>query len=83
MNKNNQKLYYLMGTNMIAYLKSKGINEEYVEFTENKKVKYWFQDTQELYDTIREFENNTEIQEFVKQLSDIKKKVIELRNNNK
>jgi ribosomal protein S18 len=72
-------LHYLMGTNMIAYLKMKGFEEVDVEFTDNNKVKYWFKNSNELHDTIREFKENKLIQEYVSQQNKIKDKIIELR----
>ena len=79
----NKKLHYLMGTNMIAYIKSKGIIEDSIEFTSDSKVKYWFEDNENLYQIIREFKENKLIQEFVNQQNIVKQTIIKLRNANK
>jgi hypothetical protein len=73
-------LYFLMGTHMIAYIKSKGIEEEIIEITDDTgKLKYWFKSTDELFDIIRDFKDDIKIQNFLKCQNEVKMKMIELR----
>lgn len=78
-----ENLHYIMGTNMVAYVKSKGFIEEKVELTKDtNKLKYWFKPTDELFNAMREFKSNKEIQEFVRCQNEIKQMIITMRTAN-
>jgi hypothetical protein len=69
---NKEDLHYLMGTNMIAYVKLKGISEEEIEFTEDGKIKYWFKKSDDLFEAIREFKEDEKINDYIKIQNEIK-----------
>lgn len=80
MEQNKDKLHYIMSTNTIAWLKANGINEEYIEITENNKLKYYFKNNDELFGMIRQFKENAELQRFINQQNRVKSKIYEIRD---
>jgi vacuolar-type H+-ATPase subunit C/Vma6 len=75
-------LYYLMGVNMIAYVKTKGLQEVDIEYTNDGKVKYWFENTIAFDNAVKDFKKDKLIQDYTSCQIDIKNKIIELRDEN-
>jgi hypothetical protein len=65
----NKKVYYLMSLNVVAYIRARGIEplDEPIK-TDDGKVKYIFEDTEEFRKLLTEYNNNEFIQMFIGKL---------------
>lgn len=72
-------LYYLMSLNVIAYIKMKGFKVDHIEKTDNKRIKYWFKNSEQLQQTIQRYKDNKELKEFVRLLKETKDEIHNLK----
>jgi hypothetical protein len=50
-----------------------------IEKTDNNRVKYWFNDSEDLQNTIEEYKQNRELKEFIRLLKETKDEIHDLR----
>lgn len=69
------KEFSLMSVNVIAYMKSKGVQPLRIEKNENGQVVHYFEDNNELHFYLREYKKDTNLQAFITNLSDTRFKI--------
>lgn len=67
--------FKLMSINVIAYLKTKGINPMRVEKDETNQVSHYFENTDELHFYLKEYKKDKNLQTFITKLTETRKQI--------
>jgi hypothetical protein len=75
----NQQYYYIMSINVVAYMRSKGINPIDKLINEDGKLMYLFENTKEFRDLMYKYGQDKELKAFIEQLRITKAEMREMK----